>query len=100
MTVLRSWGNRLFGMECLSLSFSFTLSGPAIRVRDGIKKAEVLYVWEPENRPAFLFFFLSIAPSHFLSLILSFFLKKRKRKQANEGKKGEKTMYEKETDKS
>lgn len=95
MTVLRSWGNRLFGMERLSLSLSFTLPGPAIRVQDGIKKAEVLYlcVWEPEYRPSFLFFScLLLHLTFFLSycfFCLVFFLKEEEtgQRRKERGKK-------------
>ncbi len=91
MTVLRSWGNRLFGMERLSLSLSFTLSGPAIRVQDEMLKCCICVFGSQRTGRLFFFLFLSIAPSRFFSLILSFFLK-RKRKQANEGKKGKKKL--------
>lgn len=53
----------------LALFHSF---GPAIRVQDGIKKVEVLYLCESQRTGRLcFFFFLSVAPSHSLSLILS-----------------------------
>lgn len=94
MTVLRSWGNRLFGMECLSLSLSF---GPAIQVQDGIKKVEVLYLCESQRTGRLFFFFsfscLLLHLTLFLSYCPLFFCSKRKRKQANEGKKGGGELY-------
>lgn len=77
------------------LSLFHSLS-PTIRVQDGIKKAEVLYLCVGARKQASFFFSLSIASSHFLSLILSF---KEKKGRGNRPKKG-KNMYEKKTDKS
>jgi len=90
MTVLRSWGNRLFGMECLSLLLSFTLSVPLSGFRTASKRSKCCICVRAREQAgcAFFFFCLLLHLTLFLSYCPLFFCSKRKRKQANEGKKG------------
>ncbi len=81
----------LFGMERLSLSLSFTLSGPAIRVQDEMLKCCICVFGSQRNRSAFLFFVLVYCSISLFSLILSFFFKKEE-ETGQRRKKGKKKL--------
>ncbi len=78
----------------LSLSLSFTLSGPAIRVQDEMLKCCICVFGSQRTGRLFFFLFLSIAPSRFFLSYCPFFKKGRGNRPTKERKEKKNYVWE------